>query len=70
MNMAAWIGLLVTLAICGLIVGEAIASVIREEHQRRIRQERERYWNEGFEAGNALDEKTRRIGERASRLGR
>jgi len=60
----------IVVMLIGLIIGEAVVALMREEKARRIQRWKDEGYDLGFRAGADIDDKTRRIGERASRLGR
>jgi len=60
----------IVVLLIGLIIGEAVIALMREEKARRIQRWKDEAWSEGFAAGADVEERTRRIGERARRLGR
>lgn len=70
MNPIAWVGGLLLLALVGWIVGEGIVAAVKNKRDRELREARDAGWSEGFASGADVDDKTRRIGERARRLSR
>lgn len=66
------LGIMATLAITAMVADVTWCAVkaLRELSRRERERQFEAGWMDGFREGAATDDKTRRIGERARRLGR